>query len=233
MTQVMSSARLMRLWQRCSQDFNMTPIGDNLILPPVSGLQVRCFRVLRQELQLTLVVQDLPAWRQIRNRSSSLSPSSEIRPTADPSPRGGEKALQNFKWPPAGPQFRGERPSIHLRGAGESDQQRLDSTSGSTSQTTSESSSRPTLSRTISGGRQRQSVLTTAGKTRTRPQMSRRKSSSQKSGGPSQPKSPRLPPNNSPPARNALEVFDTMDRLAAKGPPPGLPVPSKSFLHVT
>lgn len=159
-----------------------------------------------------------------------MSPSSEIRPTADSSPRGGQNtgpALQDFKWSPTGPQIRGDRPRIQLRGAGDSDQQRLDSTSGSTSQTTSESSSRPTLSRTVSGGRQRQSVLATAGKARTRPQISRRKSSSQKSGGPSQPKSPRLPPNNSPPARNAQEVFDTMDRLAAKGPPPGLPVPSR------
>ncbi|OAG36617.1 hypothetical protein AYO21_09177 [Fonsecaea monophora] len=97
--------------------------------------------------------------------------------------------------------------------------------SGSGSHATSESSTRPTLSRTTSGGRQRPPVLATAGKSRARPQIPRRKSSSQKSpGGPSGPKSPRA---KSGAATVDVTIQDTSGGAGAltnRGLPPGLPI---------
>ncbi|KAJ9611484.1 hypothetical protein H2200_004668 [Cladophialophora chaetospira] len=210
LTDSITPPRLTRLWQRCSHQFDWTPIaGLPALLPPTGS-------------------QDPPTPRQARNRSASLSPSTEVRPGPTSSPRGGQNVsstLQGFAWSEVNPQARGHAPRLPFRPVVDLSGQRSDSTSGSTSQTTSDSSSRPTLSRTASGGRQRQPVVAHAGKARARPSIPRRKSSSQKpAGAPSQPKSPR---GQSQPSKNeSSEAIARAERLAAIGPPPGLPVPS-------
>ncbi|ETI23775.1 hypothetical protein G647_05581 [Cladophialophora carrionii CBS 160.54] len=210
LTQSITPPLLTQLWQRCSQEFDLTPIGGIPASPGPPALQ------------------DPFAPRQSRNRLASPSPSSEVHPIHDSSPRGGQNTgmtLQDFRWSAADQPARDDVPRLPFRPAGEASRQRLDSSSGSTSQTTSESSSRPTLSRTASGGRQRLPVLASAGKARARPLIPRRKSSTQKSGGGSnQPKSAREPTENS--TAEAPDTSARVERLSAGGPPPGLPLPS-------
>jgi hypothetical protein len=148
---------------------------------------------------------------------------------SESSPRHGQAVdttLQDFKWAATGQQPCDEAPRLPQRQKAEAGGQRVDSSSGSTSQTTSESSARPGLNRTASGGRQRSGVLATTGKARTRPLLGRRKSSSQKSAGAStQPKSPRAQGEAS--ITESPTGMARKERLAAIGPPPGLPVPSR------
>ena len=176
-------------------------------------------------------MQNVSTPRQSRTRSASLSPSAEVRPTADSSPRHGQdvsSTVQDFRWIGIGQPQRGESSRLALRSAAEASGQRSDSTSGSTSQTNSEASSKPGLSRTVSGGRQRLPVVATAGKARTRPSVTRRKSSLQKSGSSvSQPKSPRAADNDTE-IPNFPEERARAARLAVRGPPPGLPVLGES-----
>ncbi|KIW27590.1 uncharacterized protein PV07_07319 [Cladophialophora immunda] len=209
LTQSMTSARLMRLWTQCTQDFDLTPIEDSVRLPH------------------RLITQDLSTSNQTPTTPSPLSPTSEFRQTSD-SPRSRPSiapTLQDFRFPSVTADPADNHPHGSLVQPGGHGRKQSEDTSGSTSHATSESSARPTLSRTTSGGRQRMPVLATAGKSRTRPQIPRRKSSSQKSpGGPNAPKSPRAHPG---PAATDVAMQDAgglVGRLAARGPPPGLPI---------
>ncbi|EXJ62363.1 hypothetical protein A1O7_02797 [Cladophialophora yegresii CBS 114405] len=231
LTQSITPPRLTRLWQRCSQEFDLTAIGGIPALRGPPTRQVGPTNGLVWSFQLMMMITQGPsaAW-QSRNQLASLSPSSEVRPMHDSSPRGGQNVgmtLQDFRWSATDQTARGDVPRQPFRPSVEARGQRLDSSSGSTSQTTSESSSRPTLSRTASGGRQRLPVLANSGKARARPSVPRRKSSTQKSGGGSnQPKSVRQPTASStaealaPPGPSAR-----VGRLPGGDPPPGLPLP--------
>lgn len=94
-------------------------------------------------------------------------------------------SLQDFRFPLAGPSEE-QQPQQQQQTRQSSTQpsapgQQFDDTSGSTSNTTSESSSRPSLTRSASNGRPRLPVLATVGKSRTKPHLPRRKSSTPKS----------------------------------------------------
>ncbi|OAL20736.1 hypothetical protein AYO22_08745 [Fonsecaea multimorphosa] len=210
LTQSMTSARLMRLWTLCSQDFDLTPIENSARLPR------------------RLITQGLFNSDQTPNTPSPLSPTSEIHQTTHSTPRAKPNVaptLQDFRFPSgtADTGDDGSHPSlVHPSGHG---RKQSEDTSGSASHATSESSARPTLSRTTSGGRQRLPVLATAGKSRTRPQIPPRKSSSQKSpAGPSAPKSPRAQPEATAANLSIQDAGGVVGRLSARGPPPGLPV---------
>ncbi|EXJ66111.1 uncharacterized protein A1O5_10726 [Cladophialophora psammophila CBS 110553] len=213
LTQSMTSARLVHLWAQCNGDLDLTPIEDSISRPR------------------RLVSQDFSTPNQASNTPSPLSPASEIHQTSGSTPRTRPNVaptLQNFKFPSVTTD-RGDGDSYpSLMQAGGHGRKQSEDTSGSTSHATSESSSRPTLSRTTSGGRQRLPVLATAGKSRTRPQIPRRKSSSQKSpGGPSVPKSLRGQQETAVADATTQDPGAVVGRLAARGPPPGLPmVPS-------
>ncbi len=118
-------------------------------------------------------------------------------------------------------------PTLRASGPG----QQSERTSGSTSNTTSGSSSRPVLSRTTSGGRSRIPVVATAGRARTRPQLGRRKSSSHRtSTAPNAPRSP-LAPQDTPRRDLASQNVTTPSesRASTRRPPPGLPDPLRKF----
>lgn len=94
-------------------------------------------------------------------------------------------SLQDFRFPVAGSskeqQPQQQQQSRQLSTQPSAPGQQFDDTSGSTSNTTSESSSRPSLTRSASNGRPRLPVLATVGKSRTKPHLPRRKSSTPKS----------------------------------------------------
>lgn len=93
--------------------------------------------------------------------------------------QGQRSSLQDFRFPPtgaSGEQQRRRQSSIQTPAS----VQQYDDTSGSTSNPTSESSSRPSLTRSASNGRQRLPVLAAVGKSRTKPHLPRRKSSTPK-----------------------------------------------------
>ncbi|KIX09459.1 uncharacterized protein Z518_00539 [Rhinocladiella mackenziei CBS 650.93] len=208
LTQSMTTVRLVRLWQRCSHDLDLTPIGDH-----------------HPNLSHAAFPQPSLATRQARNRSSSVSPASGIPPTSDSSPRTGQNvvpSLQDFRLPPAPD----ETPGARLpRRSTPSGREQSDNNSRSPSHTPSESSSRPSLSRTASGGPARLPVSATSGKSRTRPQIPRRKSSTQRS--PVAPNAPKSPRGHSGTSRSGSASRDTGDtgtgRLNPHDLPPGLP----------
>ncbi|KAK5192844.1 hypothetical protein LTR99_010278 [Exophiala xenobiotica] len=201
----MTAPRLMQLWGRCSQAFDMTPIG---------------------ELRLPWATESQEVPRQAR-----LSSTDEPQPTVEtslPTDRNIPHSLEGF--PSLTQETREVQytlPTLRASGSG----QQSERTSGSTSNTTSGSSSRPVLSRTTSGGRSRIPVVATAGRARARPQLGRRKSSSQRTSTVTNaPRSPLAPPDTLRRSLASQNVSTPSEsRPSTRRPPPGLPDP----LHAT
>ncbi|KIW38600.1 uncharacterized protein PV06_09554 [Exophiala oligosperma] len=199
----MTVPRLMRLWRRCDEQFDLSPIGH---INVSSRVQSQATSIPMQESKSCTV-----------GSSESISPRSH--PT-DP------HYLEGF--PPLCQEPPGRRlvydasnELIHVP------EQRTTWTTASASNTASASSSRPTLSRTTSGSRSRIPIVATAGRTRTRPQLGRRKSSSSRaiSTVPNAPKSPRIPTEPSGRLSAPASNSHAAGRANTRGPPPGLPNP--------
>ena len=235
LTRSITSGRLTSLWQRCSQDFELTPIGDQLTWFRGPTDQVCVHTASLNTKSANRRYQDFPAPRQVRNRSSSLSPTSGAGPNLETSPRAGQNigpSLQDFRFPPTTGEVYGSRHHPSTEHPVEPRQQQLDDTSESASHDTSESSLRHSLTRSTNGGRARLPVLANAGKARTRPQIPRRKSSSQKS--PLTPNAPKLFKGSheaSGRGSNSHESSNArIERRTTQNPPPGLvKAPCKSI----
>ncbi|KAH0846163.1 hypothetical protein FOPE_11579 [Fonsecaea pedrosoi] len=230
LTKSMTSARLMRLWSLCTQDVDLTPIedGTNTRRVPELITQVHVILTSHGNILADRNVEGLSASSQSPNTTSPLSPTSDIRQTTGATPRTRPNVaptLQDFRFPSVAANTGDEERQPSSGQPNGRGRMQSEDASGSGSHATSESSTRPTLSRTTSGGRQRPPVLATAGKSRARPQIPRRKSSSQKSpGGPSGPKSPRA---KSGAATVDVTIQDTSGGAGAltnRGLPPGLPI---------
>ncbi|KIW76226.1 hypothetical protein Z517_10972 [Fonsecaea pedrosoi CBS 271.37] len=230
LTKSMTSARLMRLWSLCTQDVDLTPIEDGTHTGRVPELitQVHVILTSHGNILADRNIEGLSASSQSPNTTSPLSPTSDIRQTTGATPRTRPNVaptLQDFRFPSVAANTGDEERQPSSGQPNGRGRMQSEDASGSGSHATSESSTRPTLSRTTSGGRQRPPVLATAGKSRARPQIPRRKSSSQKSpGGPSGPKSPRA---KSGAATVDVTIQDTSGGVGAltnRGPPPGLPI---------
>ncbi|KIV76943.1 hypothetical protein PV11_08790 [Exophiala sideris] len=195
----MTSARLVRLWRRCSEDTDLTPI-EGLFLP-----------------RITQGSQD-------RAQSPCLSPTTVDRAAKTSSPQSDQAPItpNRFEASSATQESRSTRGSV----SSQHGRRRSQDTTGSTSHTTPESSTRPSLTRTSSGGRTRGAIVATAGRARTRPQLGRRKSSSARTVTTNNPRSPRPQPESS--ERGIAQGVNIAPPAAprfTRGPPPGLPNP--------
>ncbi|KAI1623106.1 hypothetical protein EDD37DRAFT_458478 [Exophiala viscosa] len=163
------------------------------------------------------------------NTDSGLSPTSAdpLAKTSTPHSSQSPVTPNRFEASFATPESRSTRgsvPSQHVR-------RRSNDTTGSTAHTTPESSTRPSLTRTASGGRTRGAVVATAGRTRTRPQLGRRKSSSARTVTTNNPRSPRPQPESSERGMaQGVNIAPPDPPRFTRGPPPGLPNPPGMFL---
>ncbi|KAK5052092.1 hypothetical protein LTR84_002896 [Exophiala bonariae] len=153
-----SSTTLMRLLHRASQDFELDSIGDTIQLPP------------------------LPSQLESRN-SPEFLPQTSLLASDSSAIRDPRSSLQTFRFPLSSDskEQRIQQQRRQLPTPPSASGHQSENTSGSTSNTTSESGSRPSLTRSASSGRPRLPVLAAAGKSRTRPLLPRRKSSTPKS----------------------------------------------------
>lgn len=219
----MTIPRLMRLWRRCDDQFDLSPIGrinvPSMVQSPVSaGIQYN-FDMLRCIQTASNPTQDETSYI----ARSPESPSPRSQPIEPQDLEGFPPLCQE---PPGRRlQYDSSNELIAVRG------QRTARTSASASNAASGSSSRPTLSRTTSGSRSRIPIVATAGRTRTRPQLSRRKSSSSRATStiPYAPKSPRTPPEPFGRPSASASSGHAAGRTSTRGPPPGLPNPPGEF----
>lgn len=222
----MTVPRLMRLWRRCDEQFDLSPIGhinvSSRVQSQVSlGSKHKC-AMLRWIQATSIPMQE--------SKSCTVGSSESISPRSHPTD---PHYLEGF--PPLCQEPPGRRlvydasnELIHVP------EQRTTWTTASASNTASASSSRPTLSRTTSGSRSRIPIVATAGRTRTRPQLGRRKSSSSRaiSTVPNAPKSPRIPTEPSGRLSAPASNSHAAGRANTRGPPPGLPNPPGKFVSL-
>ncbi|OAL33342.1 hypothetical protein AYO20_07353 [Fonsecaea nubica] len=210
-TQDNASARLRNLFWRVWSSPTLTK-------SMTSARLMRLWSLCTQDVDLTPIEDDTNARRVPELITQTTGATPRTRPNVAPT-------LQEFRFPSVAANTGDEERQPSRGQPNGRGRMQSEDASGSGSHATSESSTRPTLSRTTSGGRQRPPVLATAGKSRARPQIPRRKSSSQKSpGGPSGPKSPRA---KSGAATVDVTIQDTSGGVGAltnRGPPPGLPI---------
>ncbi|EXJ78455.1 hypothetical protein A1O1_08855 [Capronia coronata CBS 617.96] len=200
----MTSDRLMRLWRQCSEEFNLTPIAAHPATPRGS------------------LSHDDFASTQIRTRSSSLSPRSELRPISDSSHQPSQdvgSSLREYRFAAAGDEARHGQSSASIAPAGERALPPAIHNPATPSHTGPGSSSRPSLGKTSSAGRIRHPGQVSAGKSRTRPNIGRRKSSTTKA--------PAVPNPEWSPEDISMRAGETSEDISTgvrpRGPPPGFP----------
>ncbi|KIW16729.1 hypothetical protein PV08_03918 [Exophiala spinifera] len=196
----MTVPRLMQLWRRCEDQFDLRPIGHINVSSRVQQLSTSG---LTQELTPSMV----PASESPSPLSHPIDPNYlETFPPLCQEPPG--RRLQ----------YDSSNELIPIR------DQSSARTSAPASNTASGSSSRPALSRTTSGSRSRIPIVATAGRTRTKPQLGRRKSSSSRATStiPNAPKPSRTPTEPFGRASASASSSHAAGRASTRGPPPGL-----------